>query len=89
MLVFSINQAESFRNIHSWIKQIDMNTSDSVAKIMIGSKCDLENERQVSKEEAENLAIKHGMEYIEVSSKEGINIDTSFEKLATVIKKQK
>ncbi len=43
--------------------------------ILIGNKIDLEIERLIKKEEAEELAEKYGMEFFEISNKEGINIE--------------
>jgi hypothetical protein len=39
---------------------------------------DLENERKVKYEEGMNFAIENGIEFIEVSANENINIDNIF-----------
>ena len=38
------------------MKQIALKADDGVFVILVGNKCDLEKERQVSKEEGENFA---------------------------------
>lgn len=46
--------------------------------ILVGHKCDLEAQRQVTSEEAEELASACNMKYIETSAKEAINVEESF-----------
>ena len=43
-----------------------------------GNKCDLEDKRQVSKEEGENLAKERGFPFFETSGKTGQHIDLAF-----------
>lgn len=50
ILAYSINNKQSFKNIASWIKQIESNTAESVCKILIATKCDLEHEREVEED---------------------------------------
>ncbi|KAL9654564.1 hypothetical protein ABK040_006628 [Willaertia magna] len=44
--------------------------------LLIGAKCDKENEREVSVKEAENVAKRIGIPYIELSSKTNYNVET-------------
>lgn len=48
--------------------------------ILLGNKVDLE--REVDKEEAEDLAKRLNCEYLETSAKTGENIELAFEKIA-------
>ena len=41
---------------------------------MVGNKCDLIEERDVTKEEAENLAKSFGMQYYEASAKQNVGV---------------
>ena len=47
ILAYAVNNKQSFKNIGSWIKQIESNTAETVSKILIATKCDMENEREV------------------------------------------
>lgn len=47
ILTYGINNKQSFKNIHIWVKQIESNTNETISKILIASKADLESERQV------------------------------------------
>jgi GTPase SAR1 family protein len=42
--------------------------------VLVGNKCDLEDQRVISKEEAEKLAKINNLTYIETSAKSNINV---------------
>ena len=74
VLVYAIDDKNSFDNIQNWVN--DIKTQKQNAKfLLVGNKCDLEEERQVSREEAEKYAKDNGMKFFEVSAKEGTNIN--------------
>lgn len=81
ILAYSINNKQSFKSINGWIKQIEGNSSESVSKILIGTKCDLESEREVEEDEAQRMAEKHNMLFLEVSAKSGRNVEEVFSNL--------
>ena len=54
-------------------------------KILIGNKCDLEEEREISKDEGEAFAMRNGMQYIETSAKINTNVNEAFENLAKIM----
>ena len=82
ILAYSVADNRSFNNIVNWIKQIDNNSSEDVCKLLIATKSDLSDERQVTFEEGNVLAKKHNMQFFEVSSKNGINVHECFTELA-------
>jgi Ras-related protein Rab-8A len=47
ILVYSIDNYDSFRNIHNWMKQIESNSNEDSTRILIGTKADLAADRQV------------------------------------------
>ena len=74
ILVYSINNRKSFEKISVW-NNILYNQCFDCIKFLIGNKNDLEEERQVQKEEGENLKDEYNFSYFfETSSKNGINI---------------
>ena len=59
---------------------------DTFPFIIIGSKCDLDNERQVSKEEGEELANILECPFFESSARDRINIDEPMFELVRIIR---
>ena len=57
----------------------------NVVIILVGNKCDMEDQRVVSKEEIEKTANEFGVLYFETSAKKNINIDNFFQYLAKEI----
>jgi len=69
ILVFAINEENSFENIKFYIEKIKKNkSSDKYPIILVGNKCDLENERKVTKQNAENYAKSISASYYECSA---------------------
>ena len=90
LLVFAINDAESFELIkgkHDRVLKGKHGTKCPI--VLVGNKQDLDNERQVTKDDADNLAKSWGAEYIETSAKNNFNCKEAFEKLAQTIVKSK
>ena len=77
ILVYSINNRKSFENCEKWLNEIKRNNIKNTPIILIGNKCDLEEERKVNKEEGLNYANKNGFKFFECSAKNKININES------------
>ena len=74
-LVYDISVKTSFDNIPKWITFI--RTIENTTLVLCGNKLDLSN-REVKKEEGEELAKKEGIEFFEVSAKTNENIKNMF-----------
>lgn len=80
IVVFDLNQPESFvrsRRITAeardiWIKSIRDNCDPDTVVVLVGNKSDLE--RKVNREDADILASKNDLKYIETSSLNGDNV---------------
>ena len=81
ILVYSINNKKSFENCEEWLNEIKRNNIKNIPIILIGNKCDLEEEREVDKEEGLNYANKNGFKFFECSAKNKININESINSL--------
>jgi Ras-related protein Rab-11A len=53
LLVYDISRRETFDSVDRWIPDLKSNGDENVTIILVGNKCDLEEKRQVSKEDAE------------------------------------
>ena len=89
-VVYDITQKSTFDNIDKWIKDLKSETDKNLSIIILGNKCDLENERQITKKQGEAKSKEYNAGFFEVSAFSGKNIDKAFEKLISeVIKKDK
>jgi len=80
ILVYAINDRNSFNALDKWLLKIS-EASDISKKpiIIIGNKSDLEEDkRQVSYEEGESFAKNKGYNFYETSAKTGSNINEAF-----------
>jgi small GTP-binding protein len=82
LLVFSIADYESFSNCKTWLSDLQAGCLPNAVFILVGNKKDLEKTRQVTEEEAQGLAKRHGIEYIETSALTSENIVEAFYRLA-------
>eukprot|EP01084_Bolivina_argentea_P113781 202718_1 len=61
LLVYDITDEQSFLNIRNWIRKIEQRASDSVQKILIGNKCDMSDDRIITKYRGQELADEYGI----------------------------
>ena len=89
ILVYAINSLKSFQNLEMWLNEIKTKGNPDISIILIGNKCDLEKEREVTKEMVmewcENNNIKY---FLETSAKQGINIEQIFSEAARILLEQ-
>jgi small GTP-binding protein len=79
LLVYAIDDRESFNEITNKYKRIiKTKIKEKTSIIIVGNKCDLEDKRKVEKKEAENLAKSLGVQCLEVSALERINVKEGF-----------
>lgn len=89
MIMYSIEDEESFRHLDYWIKEIKNNSNPDIKIILIGNKVDLEDKRTVSKEEEEKFAKENGIEEVyETSAKTGFNAKNIFCRAAQILYKE-
>ena len=85
LLIYDITNRESFKNLESWLIEIEKNASENVLKILIGNKNDLESDRVISSEEGQNFANRNGMQFIETSAKLDTNVSEAFHTLGKLM----
>ena len=84
LVVFDVNEAESFSTIEKWINIIKENADSSIIVYLIGNKIDLPD-REVTTEEAMKLSKMYKIPYYETSAKTGANINDVLLSLAKEI----
>ena len=84
ILVYSVCSRESFNNLGIWIEQLKKYALPNSKIILIGNKCDDEQNRQVSYEEGKQICEKNNLEFfLEVSAKNGFT-SPNFLELAAI-----
>ena len=87
LLVYDITRKESFENIDKWISDLKSAGNENMSIILVGNKSDLENERKVTKEEAEEKAKLYNLAFMETSALNGTNIGKAFDELINEVYK--
>ena len=72
--VYDVTDRGSFNSIRNWVGQIQQHADVHVNKILIGNKCDIEDQRMVTKEEGEKLAKEYDIKFFETSAKQDFQV---------------
>ena len=76
LFVYDVTKRKSYNSMKNWIKDTEKIDKD-IKGIILGNKIDLE-EREVNKDELEELGNKMNMKFLETSAKENINVKEAF-----------
>lgn len=85
ILAYDCTDENSFANIRNWVQQIKMHASESVAKVLIGNKCD-RPDKKISADQGTALAHELNIKFFEASAKNNINVSETFHYIAKNIK---
>ena len=85
LLIYDISARDSFKELENWLGEVERNATPQVLKILIGNKCDLDEQRQITVDEGEAFAARNGMKFIETSAKNNTNVNEAFEALAKIM----
>ena len=78
LVVYDITQKKTFENIEKWVNDLKAAGDPKITIILIGNKNDLDDKRQVSKDQGEEKARSFGCAFLETSAYSGDNIDKAF-----------
>ncbi|KAH0889339.1 hypothetical protein HID58_051768 [Brassica napus] len=95
LVVYDISRRSTFESVARWLDelksklkmQLTLNiavrsyahSDTTVARMLVGNKCDLDNMRAVSVEEGKALAETQGLFFMETSALDSTNVKTAFE----------
>lgn len=88
LLTYAVNDRKTFNEINEFIEQIcRVKDTDHFPMVLVGNKCDLENERIITTEEAKKFALSKNIGFIESSAKIRKNVDEAFHLLVKEVRK--
>jgi len=86
ILAYAINSRVSFEEINQMYQQLlRIKDKDYVPMVLVGNKCDLDYDRQISISEGQDLADKFKIPFMETSAKTRINIEEAVHTLLRLI----
>ena len=84
-IVYDITNERSFNNIEKWYEKVHENNDKDIPIIIVGNKCDLEDERKVPTDKGREKAQNLDCAFYETSALKAINIEQIFEELVNTI----
>ncbi|GFO29190.1 ras-related protein rab-43 [Plakobranchus ocellatus] len=89
IIAYDISKRGTYMAIPRWLEDVKRYAGTNVVQLLVGNKCDLDSLREVSNEEAKNLAHSQGfIGAVETSAKENTNVDDTFLKMAKELKRR-
>ena len=87
ILMYDLTQRNTFEGISIWMDNIKKHKGEDFPIVLVGNKSDME-EREVTKEEGEELAKKFNISFFETSNKTAQNVEeSSMELINKIIEK--
>ena len=88
LILYAINNRDSFKHAENWLNDLKNQSNPNVRVFLVGNKSDLENERVVTKEEAEQFKNEKKLDkFIETSAKTGENARSALLEAAKLLYK--
>uniref|UniRef100_S4RMT1 Ras-related protein Rab-21 n=1 Tax=Petromyzon marinus TaxID=7757 RepID=S4RMT1_PETMA len=78
ILVYDITDEDSFQKVKNWVKELRKMLGNDICLCIVGNKIDLEKDRHVSVEEAEEYATSVGAKHFHTSAKQNKGIEELF-----------
>ncbi|CCW70473.1 unnamed protein product [Phytomonas sp. Hart1] len=82
LLVYDVSSRDTFVHVGSWLQEVRSNTSPHIEILLVGNKSDLEDEREVSFEEAAKFGEDNNLHFMECSALSGHNVVQVFLSIA-------
>lgn len=78
ILLFDLTSRKTFENIHNWYQEVSERAQPPpLIFLLLGTKSDLRKLREVTREEAQNMANSMNAPYLETSARSGSNVSAA------------
>uniref|UniRef100_A0A3Q3L7W2 small monomeric GTPase n=1 Tax=Mastacembelus armatus TaxID=205130 RepID=A0A3Q3L7W2_9TELE len=89
LLMFDLTNQQSFLNVRNWMSQLQANAyCDSPDIVLVGTKADLRDIRDVHARHARDLAERYSVPYFETSAVTGVDVDRAVTTLLDLVMKR-
>jgi len=89
LCVYSVTSQASFMEVDKYRELVTrVKDSETVPFILVGNKCDLEDEREIKFNQGKSLAQKWNVPFMETSAKDGRNVDEVFHEVVRRIRRE-
>ncbi|KAG7276694.1 hypothetical protein CRUP_006873, partial [Coryphaenoides rupestris] len=89
LLMFDLTNQQSFVNVRNWMSQLQANAyCENPDIVLVGTKLDLANTRDVQARQAKELAERYGIPYVETSAVSGEQVDEAVGALLDLVMKR-
>uniref|UniRef100_A0A8C4DFH5 small monomeric GTPase n=1 Tax=Dicentrarchus labrax TaxID=13489 RepID=A0A8C4DFH5_DICLA len=89
LLMFDLTNQQSFLNVRNWMSQLQANAyCDSPDIVLVGTKADLRDLRDVHTRQARDLADRYGIPYLETSAVTGVSVEQAVTTLLDLVMKR-
>eukprot|EP00262_Sarcandra_glabra_P016708 TRINITY_DN5530_c0_g2_i1.p1 TRINITY_DN5530_c0_g2~~TRINITY_DN5530_c0_g2_i1.p1 ORF type:complete len:218 (+),score=33.20 TRINITY_DN5530_c0_g2_i1:45-698(+) len=79
LLVYDITKKQTFESIQRWLRELRDHADSNIVIMMTGNKSDLNHLRVVPEEDAQALAEKEGLSFLETSALGAQNVENAFQ----------
>jgi Ras family len=85
-LIYDVTDADSFKNVNYWMANIQTHASaEPIHKVLLGNKVDLPSAREIPTDSGREVGEEFGVQFFEVSAKDGTGVNDAFHALVTEI----
>lgn len=79
LLVYDITKRQTFDNVQRWLRELRDHADSNIVIMMAGNKSDLNHLRAVATDDAQSLAEREGLSFLETSALEAYNVEKAFQ----------
>mmetsp|Transcript_23496 Transcript_23496/g.61801 ORF Transcript_23496/g.61801 Transcript_23496/m.61801 type:complete len:203 (-) Transcript_23496:130-738(-) len=88
LIAFDITRRKTFASISKWIQEVREVRGEDPVILILGNKADMEDDREITSEEAKRMAEEAQCRYMEVSAKTGDMVSELFLDMANALFKK-